>query len=751
MAFDSYSPCPCGSGEKFKWCCHKVETYADRAQRLTETGQIDLAIQALDEGLRKEPGNAWLLTRKALIQIRAEQPGDAISTLREILPKRPSHPGALILLTRLLLETKGPAAGAIQLQQALAAYEPAKRAELGPLVRYVANFLAEAGEATAALRHLELAQSLPSTDGSDSAVSAAIRALEGSPSVTLWQKNPDTFLPAPPGVSGPALDRFNQAVSWALVGLWGQAAAEFQALSDDPVTGPRACRNLAFCRLYMADPSSAVPLFRRYIATLGPTTEAVDLEALAQEFDIPKGDDLVEKVHLSWPLRDRARLLQILTDDNSFFNEGPGPLDPGVPQSPEVEHFAVLDRPRVDNASADIVCSAIPQVVGRLLVGASTVILETFDDGRMDALAEQFMGVAGTTIPPAHPKTKAITKVPRLHLALMWEWLMPEGIEPDRVRALNETQTAHLINKVWVKTPNRALRRRTPLQAAQAGDAEVPLRAAVLHFERSMPASAIASGRIDFEVLRQTLRLPHEPPVDPATVAIESVHLSRLPLVPVDKLDDDKLAAYYKRVRRYAIADALERAALAIVDRPGVLDRPEIGPLPVFSDLATLAATDDRRDAATDWIKRGRASGASAGRPVHPASWDMLELRISASEDPPEVWVPAISVVIDRYQGDGRGTQLVLMSLLELGVLELAPNPDKPGEMALDTRRLVGLLSQYGPRVAAASSRVGVSAAKPGLWTPASASPSTSSGLWTPGSPSGPAQSAPSKLILPGR
>ncbi len=67
---EPYSPCPCGSGQKFKWCCHKVESFADKAQRLFEGGQTDAAIKVLDEGLRKEPGNPWLLTRKAIMQIR---------------------------------------------------------------------------------------------------------------------------------------------------------------------------------------------------------------------------------------------------------------------------------------------------------------------------------------------------------------------------------------------------------------------------------------------------------------------------------------------------------------------------------------------------------------------------------------------------------------------------------------------------------------------------------------------------------
>ena len=53
---DPYSPCPCGSDKKFKWCCQKVEAYAERAHRLEENGQHNAAIAAYDEGLAKVPG-----------------------------------------------------------------------------------------------------------------------------------------------------------------------------------------------------------------------------------------------------------------------------------------------------------------------------------------------------------------------------------------------------------------------------------------------------------------------------------------------------------------------------------------------------------------------------------------------------------------------------------------------------------------------------------------------------------------------
>ena len=41
---DPYSPCPCGSDKKFKWCCQKAEPYVERANRLAENGQFDAAV-----------------------------------------------------------------------------------------------------------------------------------------------------------------------------------------------------------------------------------------------------------------------------------------------------------------------------------------------------------------------------------------------------------------------------------------------------------------------------------------------------------------------------------------------------------------------------------------------------------------------------------------------------------------------------------------------------------------------------------
>ena len=53
MALDSYSPCPCGSGKKFKWCCQPIHEDVARAMRLEQEGQHESALRAMDEVVAK--------------------------------------------------------------------------------------------------------------------------------------------------------------------------------------------------------------------------------------------------------------------------------------------------------------------------------------------------------------------------------------------------------------------------------------------------------------------------------------------------------------------------------------------------------------------------------------------------------------------------------------------------------------------------------------------------------------------------
>jgi hypothetical protein len=748
---DPYSPCPCGSGQKFKWCCHKVEAVADRAQRLYSNGQIDLAIEVLDEGLRKEPGNAWLLTRKAMYLLGQEKLEPARDALRIVLAKQPKHLGAQILMTRLGLESEeGPAAGVAQFQQALGSLPPNERKTLAVLARVVGLFLSEAGQYPAALKHLALALQL--AEGADSSTQSAIRTIYQNPAVTPWLKNPDALAQAPEALPDEVRARFAQAVQWANEGLWSAAAAAFELLSADQGAAVEADRNLGLCRLWLADNTGAVEALHRAIARMGATPDAVDLEVLCQQIAPPGPDDLVEHVQLIWPLRNREGLLHALRGEKTVSDEGTGPIDADDPDSPEVDHFGLLDRPEIE-VTRDLRIEEIPRFVGRVLVGQEIVALDTFDDGRLDALVERFTALAGETIPPAHPKTKPIGKMTRTTLAMSWDWLLPAGIEDAEVQRLTVEEGARLVREVWPYTPMSYLEGRTPLQAAEAGDAAVPLRAAVLQLEQSRETWR---DRIDFEAQRAMLKIAPEPPVDPETAEIDRLHLARLIFVPADRLSDEKLVALYRRARTFALGQVIEQAARVLVARPAAWEPAKLEPVTIYSDLATIAASDDRMTEAFDWIRRGRQADPAPARTRNAALWDMLEIRIKAQSESPEVWVPDLAVVMDRYLNDQAANPAIMLNLLEMGLLRMVPNPDDPEQILVDSQVLQALMTRYGPRVTTASGQLGVSATRGALWTPGSEPSGTGGGggggLWTPGSAAPGASSGDKpKLIIPGR
>ena len=755
-AVESYSPCPCGSGQKFKWCCQKVEAFADKSQRLVESGQVDAAIKALDEGLLKEPGNPWLLTRKAVIEVQAGQAEAAKAALREALVKNPTHFGALALLTRCVLETEGAVNGAGIFQQMLAALDKdAGLASLASLARVVAYMLNEARHFPAALKHLELSRMFGDPDGSSA---SAIRTIETNPDLSPWLKDSYVLASTPSHWTGEGRDLFEQALEKAARGLWANAAGIFDRVSGGE-PGGEADYNLGLCRLWLGDEAGAIKPLRRRVVLLGTTTEAVDLEILCQQIAPVHPDDRVEQVQLTWPLRNRQALRDALEQAPDVVFDGEIPIDPDNPESPVVDQFIMLDRPEVKpQPEGTLSLATIPRILGRVGLFDEVAALETYDDGRVDSLGDQFTVLAGSAIVAAHPRTKVIGIISRSSLALTWEWLYPRQIAPEDAGRLEREQRSHVLSEIWPTTPMPYLNFRTPERAARDGNAEVPLRAALCQLEREQALTETD----DALPLRRQLGIPSEPVIDPQTVDVARLPLGRLAEVPIAGLDDDRLVTLYRRVRRAMMPQTMEAAARAIAERGHLFDQGKIDPIAVFTDLASVAAGLRDGDGVRSWIGAGRKADTQANKIRNAPIWDMVEVRLRARIDRPEVWVPELAVVLERYQQrDSAANQVILMNLVEMGLVEMVPNPDKRGEVLLDSRPLQSVLAEYGPRVTTASGRLGISATNPDLWTPGS--PAGGSGdaagasLWTPGAgnpapTAGPAGSGEkTKLILPGR
>jgi hypothetical protein len=405
-----------------------------------------------------------------------------------------------------------------------------------------------------------------------------------------------------------------------------------------------------------------------------------------------------------------------------------------------------LDRPELGSRPG-LSRQQIPVIQAELLAGPETVVLEADDDGRLNTLIDRFTALAAKAIPPAHPRTKVIGQTNRSEQALTWQWYLPPDLPEEQVRRLNHEQIAYLLSEVWPETPMHYLGGRTPLQAARSGQYVVALRAAILQMELSGESWGVL---IDWPQFRARFGLAPEPTIDPQTVDIDKVPLSRLASIPPASLDDDRLVKLYLRAHQWGLTDVLIKSSHVIVDRPGLSARAEIHAFSLYGDLARESVNRRDRARALEWVRRGRAVEAPDRRAASAPHWDMTEVQIKACFDKVEDWVPELVAVLEHYRNNDEATAILTARLLDMGLIRVVSPPDRPNEVQVDTRALQQLINLYGPKVTSSSGYLGVSATKGEIWTPESEA--RGSPIWTPGSDVGStAGSAKSRIILPGQ
>ena len=220
---------------------------------------------------------------------------------------------------------------------------------------------------------------------------------------------------------------------------------------------------------------------------------------------------------------------------------------------------------------------------------------------------------------------------------------------------------------------------------------------------------------------RAKLHLEAEPAIDPEHVNIDELPLSRLSRVPLDRLDDDRVLALYRRAREWGVRVVTNRVA-RLIDSPARThgERQDRADNTLRRTRPRCGRTKRPRQAMR-WLARGVESDPPLKRSANALAWEMIELQVQMVLDGPEVWVPSLAVILERYRGNQEATSAVFLRLINLGLVQVVQDPNRPDQMALDTRMLEHYLSQYGPRVTTASGQLGVAATRGEIWTPESA------------------------------
>ncbi len=240
--------------------------------------------------------------------------------------------------------------------------------------------------------------------------------------------------------------------------------------------------------------------------------------------------------------------------------------------------------------------------------------------------------------------------------------------------------------------------------------------------------------------------------IDPDRTDLDQVHLSRLSLIPLSRLDDEELLALYQRCRDWHVRGVMNQVArFLIAERPSVLEKINVPATTIYGDLALEAAAEGDRAEAESWLGRGRESDRPDQKAARAITWDMLGLHIQIIFDEPDVWVPVLALILERVRGSKEATGVVILRLIELGLVKPVPDPYHADQMGLDTRVLEYYLSHYGPRVTTATGELGVAASRGSIWTPGAAAAGGGGTIWTPGSTSPQPPGGKGALFVPGQ
>lgn len=746
---DSYTKCECGSGEKYKFCCQKAEAYNRKADRQIESKQAAAAIATLEEGLKKFPDTPGLVIRRAMLYSITGEGQHGHRILEAYLAKNPNHIGMRRMLLVNTLSGDGPEAAAIELQRFVDRLDNDQKRYMSSLVGMISQeFLAD-GKPLAAAAHATLEILW---NGGQSAGIQKLMEIQQSPLFSYFGRHPWIPVEATDEVPETIRVDFARAHQLAMTGCWLDAAEIFGtiAVADSSAI---SYLNQGLCMAMIGENFAAVQCLRAFVHASGETERAVDIEALCQELEPPGEENLIDRLQLTWPIRSAETLEKNLKASDLFVEFQPETED-GKASDNGQRHYAVLNLPKL-KSDDEIRIDRVPRVVAYVTIDEKNATLIAPDDGVLDATTVLFRETAGPAIVPAHPRTKHLGKTPKEDPMETLQWVLPEGLSAEARKSFFEERFAYDVENVWPKLPQKYLGRRTPQQAAAAGDARVPLRAALMILSEGQTSEKVLEA---IAKVRESLGVPQEP--TPSAESVEKLNIARLPLVDVKSLTSDQLAVVFGRSVRFFVQEMLVKSGEEWLSRPVGDARDAEARSKAYRELANEAMVRKDLPRALDLLKRGRTEDKFNSEEMKEAIWGMATVRCKAMTLEPADWVPELAVILDRKRSespaDEEVSQSVLMSLMDMGLVRLTPNPDRPDQVYMDTRFLEMLLQQFGPKITTAAGELGVSAAKGQIWTPgaAGASPAGGSKIWTPGQGSAnpaTAEGAAPKLFVPGK
>lgn len=577
MSHDPYSPCPCGSGQKLKFCCQDILPEMMRIEKLIEN-QPSAAEKILDELLSKYDDKVFLVTHKAALLMARQEVHAARDVLADFLKRHPDEPLALLALSDICLTTDGFANGKRIIHRAFQLVGKHFPSGIARLANRIAAMMEAQKETLSVREHLALSVRM-SADDARGQVLMQLAYFESQRHIPYPLRGRFALMPIELGDETLQKEEL-RARRVSQIGCWEPAAIIYSRLVKERPDHSGLWHNMALFQAWDGRSTEAIAALKKSAELNDNYEQCVETEALAQLLELEKNTDTYSVDEVTLEVSSLSEAITLLDAHGRF--GGVQVRDQDEDDEKPVREYELLNQEPSDPVSAD----DVPDVMADVSLfdddeGGAIKLVGTSDE--LPAAVEFAKDVLGDLVTSTSDPLP-FSQIPMAYRQFDWKIHHALGLSNAVVKKLDHDRLEERLSD-WLAAPLASLSNKTPQDALASDVPAYRLDAAVLVLDSVCNR---LGQNLNLQDLRQRLQLQDLEPLKPA----EDQVLTGLPLLQFHRLDtssitDGQAIEFANRISLVGHQRLLQAATAELTKRPEALE--EFGAIRAYLLQATAA------------------------------------------------------------------------------------------------------------------------------------------------------------------
>lgn len=712
MPIESYDACPCGSGEKIKFCCGAaVVDELESISRSMEGSQFAAAQQQIDKLIESKGSLACLLAMKGITLLATSQLDAARKNAELFRESAPENMSAWAQ-TALIQATEDASEAMQSLQRALELTNVEQSAQiLDAAIKAVTDALFQSGQLTAGYWHLTLQSSFAVTEEDQRTAQGRFVQIAQNRNLPLLLKQQLRFPDPAEDVSWH--EPFQAIIALANRGAWNAALQQVTTLLEKQPQEHDLLRAKACLLTYLGDSDEGPDAWRGYARTFQEESDdAIEAEAYAQLLDQQNHPDQIELDTTVFPV-DNLEILQEQLLSNRQMKSAPQPPDESFSaDEPPPKSVFLLLNDELPESGEGLTLSQVPQALASLVLFGK----QTDRDARVECYpVKADDGAALTAITAAlgdlvgSPETKEEKRVVgKLANAVAWHPMFPEDTSPELRAQLSREHRQQALLETWPTLSLKMFGDATASEAAADMDGRLKVLAAIMLLEIDIQNN---EPEFSLDDLREKLSLPKSEMLSLDGLDLKQVSEVQLGRLPMDQLNDQDLLTVYTRSALYGAARALKSSAREVVERPALSDKIDLAGI-----FGTLADLEEATAEKLKYLDQAQAAATAQGN--SPAMWLLRALPIHLTSGDSATATDIINRIQQNHINEPGVADQFYGMLMQLGILRPDGTPAMQAPPAAAGGGGGQIWTPGDPNPPPANQPDQEEPDKPGLWVP---------------------------------